>query len=353
MSNRKAHQQELRDGGLVAATGTRGRFAGRRDQSAGLKSHLPDGYRAYLVHYRFSGCGDHTSLPGVERVMDSHRNLLRQLGVTAAILTGETENDQDPHVIVFKPIGILSNGAGGRLSTKEIASNIDAFTHGATTAFHNTTIAYRYNPEYGEAAARLVDASIQGERATAVLWIHDIEQVGLWRFLPRQEGAKVVVASSVVEKRLKKSIKQIQITRGLQMPSYDIHIIPNPIDSSFFTSEVSTPQNIADLAPQFERFTQQYKLPQSAMTTEKILFSGRDYAKFLLSGRIAYNKGIKEAIEAVKSFSEMYQRAILIITNGPDFDIRENENYWRDIKKLISHHSSRKERLQVLLLGGV
>ncbi len=101
MSNRKSSQHELRDGGLVAATGTRGRFAGRRDQAAEFKSHLPDGYKVYLVHYRFSGCGDHTSLPGVERVMDSHRNLLRQLGVTTAILTEETENGQDPHVMVL------------------------------------------------------------------------------------------------------------------------------------------------------------------------------------------------------------------------------------------------------------
>lgn len=314
------------------------------------------------IHYRYNGLMG--NMPGVEQVMSNHAEALDEAGITNALIVGETNIEEkvlpqsNIEIILYRPLRMdeehlsLTNPQQAALLGGKISKGINALTPDAKTIFHNPLLGWRYNAGYGKAAAQTADASTQGRRATSVLWVHDADGTPneVYEMLPKRDGAKIAIVSIVRREALLQLFNEMTKI-GLQVPEFDIRVIPNSLNATYFNENITSPQTLNEIAPNFEMFTKQESLPQSNAIVENLLFSDNDTIKLLLPARPIHNKGVIESIQVAQELTKISnQKVALFVTNAPDRDMAINEQSWENIKTFVRNNQNKN--LYVIFLGG-
>lgn len=316
-----------------------------------------------IAHFTSNGHEAGNALPGVERVIETQRDLLQAEGIETTLIVGATDHpDPQSHGIVVVPD--IRSAAHPTWSAGEthfdpatvdgIIAQLEDVSGGAPLIAHNTTNAAGHNPPFGIAVAEMADQRQQDGGEPVVLWVHDARRASpaqLQRLLPTQDHTRIALIS---ETRRAQFVDQLEKMRdqGAHVPDYHIEVIGNPIDDQFLAATHPAPQGITDLAPAFHEFTAQYGLPQTERMAEQILFEDHDMLRIVVPARIVGQKGIEHAIAVCQEYQRRYgQHVALIVTGTPDERKPENAVYWSRIQELI--HQTDPQTCSLLFLGGV
>lgn len=319
----------------------------------------------YLSH--FSSNGHETGAqPGVEKVMDAQEQILEEHGYEVKSIVGATDHP-NPDSIGMMVYPEINSGAHG--TWKEGQVDVDEEVVGSMVRkfmdtigespiiLHNTTNAARHNPPFGVAAARIVDQRVIDGGAPAILWIHDGRGANarqFYEFMPKTP-ARMAAVSHVRAQQFIQKIYEVEQELGIELPEYDLQVIPNPISPEYFEpySNALIPSSLHDLAPNFGTISIDGKpvLEQDYNKAEDLIFKSHDF-KFIVPARIVGQKGVERAIDAARAYAQLTgERNTVIVTGPPDLRKPENKAYMHAIAEKINNLGSKDPN--VVLLNGV